>query len=686
MINYTKEELEFLKKYGIDPQKLKTRWEWVDEEKALAFYRDVIYPHFNSTPKVHDIENLGYRGFLNALKKTRKKHNDYITNLGLKPNFEEKYVGKSFKDLVRLFLDVIYPDLREKLSLEDNLPPTKEEVDNNGYRGFTDNLRKLNYYYGDLLIAAGFKAFRKYRYKGKSLQDLINMFKNQIYPDLIRKKIIKKETLPTKEDLKSNGYSGFFPAIKRFGKTWTYILKKAGFNPKYEHLYNNKSYKQLINIFKNKIYPNIKKVYSLKEEEGPLYDHIEKHYRGFLQALTRVNKKYSELLLDAGFEQNYGKYSSICNLKDLVRIFKEEIYPDVLEKCKSINIVLERKTPPTVKILRDLGYQNFLGKVYDICSYNELLKATGYQPKYEYKYKDMSYENLKELFIYEIYQEINIKLAFKENEAPNTDELREFGYSGFIDALHRNGKTYTELINEVGLEPRQKLERLVGIKLHPIIELLFMKFTKQYNCRSYYEISPNLSSLKRVDNSILRDSNFKNFIESRQRIIQLPEIIRIINIDYTLGSRRKLISTKLNKGYQGKETFLIIVYLGTSKKPIQIPNEIPYRKHVIILNRNKFAQFLGYSGKILNKYNRIVKLAQDACFNPQAFEQLKYLSKKAKRKLKKYSNQQKEYNTYIKREGLKSLLTEPLSDINLDKWLNEKAENRVQKEEYIKKS
>ena len=684
MINFTKEELDFLKNIGINPENLKTRWQWVNEKTAIAFYRDIIYPHFNRVPNRDEIDNIGYRGFRNALKRIDKTLSDIIKKLGFTPNFEYKYVGMDFQDLVNFFINKIYPDLKERLPLEEDKPPTRSQVALNGYRGFTYNLDKLKKRYGDLLKEAGFEPLKEYKYKGKSFQDLIKMFKTQIYPDLIKRKIIKVGTVPTENDMRSNGYSGFIKAIRRKSKTWTGLLRAAGFKPKYERLYDNKTYKQLISLFKNTIYPNITEIYSLEENEAPLYDHIEKHYRGFLQGLSRVRKKYSELLLDAGFEQKYGKYNDIRNFKDLVEAFKEQVYPDVLERSKELNIILEEQEPPTAKMLRDLGYNNFLNKVYDICSYNELVKALGFQPNIEYKYKDKSYKDLIDLFIYEIYAEIKIKFALKENEAPNTDELGEFGYGGFIDALRRNGKTYTELVSDSNLEPRQKAERLVGIRIHPILELLFMKFTRQYKCHSYFEISPNLISLKRVDNSVFRESNFKNFIESRQSIIQLPEIIKIINIDYTIGSRPRTFKIKLDKGYQGKEKFLIIVYLGTSRKQIQIPDEVPYRKHVIVLNHYEFAQFMGYSGEILAEYNRIIKLAHNALFIPNALNELKELAKNAKNKLKKYSNQQEEFEFYIKSEGLNSLLNETLSDINLDRWINEKAENKIQKKGDLK--
>jgi len=103
LITHTKEELEFLRKIGIDPKNLRYRWEWVDEEKALSFYREVIYPHFNKVPGIKEINKIGYRGFLNAIKKICKSYVEFVKKAGFTPNVEYKYVGLGFNSLVKYF-------------------------------------------------------------------------------------------------------------------------------------------------------------------------------------------------------------------------------------------------------------------------------------------------------------------------------------------------------------------------------------------------------------------------------------------------------------------------------------------------------------------------------------------------------------------------------------------------------
>ncbi|MFW9872617.1 MAG: hypothetical protein ACFFG0_05895 [Candidatus Thorarchaeota archaeon] len=681
MIHFTELELEFFEKIGINSDNLKTRWEWVDERKALIFYRDFIYPLFNRVPKREEIDLIGYRGFRNAIKRIGLTPNDIVKQLGFKPNFEFKYIGMEFQDLVNFFIMKIYPDLKKKLKIKNHQPPTKEQLETNGYRGFTDRLYKLDYHYEDLLRTAGFTPFKEFKYKGKSYQDLIKMFNDFIYPNLIKDKIIIEGEVPVKQQVKDNGYSGFIQAIRRRGKTWGNLLKDAGYTPKLEYIYEKKNYQELLNYFIKVIYPNIKNKYSIKNDKAPLYDHIEKHYRGFLTAINRYDKKYSDLLLDAGFELNYGKYSEIRNFSDLVNIFSKEIYPDVIKRLKSNNVNLNEKEAPTVSTLREFGYNGFISRVYYLSNYIELVTAAGFLPNVEFKYKGKSYQELIFLFLNEIYLDIKSKISLKKYEAPNTLELCESGYSGLLDALYRIKKTYTDLVRDAGLEPRQKIESLVGTKLHPILELLFVNFMNKYNCSSYFEISPNLSSLRRVDNSVVRDANFKKFIETRQHIVKMPEIIQIINVDYTIGSMKRKIKSKLNKGYQGKEKLLIIVYLGNSQKKFQIPNEIPYAKHIRILNKEEFAHFVGYSRNALAEYNYIVNLARDACFIPQAYEELKNKSKKARKELKKYTKQQEAYISFMKNNGLDDLLREEISDISLDKWLTDESKEESELEE-----
>ncbi len=112
MIDFTELELEFFRTIGINPDNLKTRWEWVDEKKALIFYRDFIYPFFDRVPKKVEIDSMGLRGFRGALTKISINLTYIIKQLGFTPNFELKYVGMNFQDLLDLFIKKIYLDLK----------------------------------------------------------------------------------------------------------------------------------------------------------------------------------------------------------------------------------------------------------------------------------------------------------------------------------------------------------------------------------------------------------------------------------------------------------------------------------------------------------------------------------------------------------------------------------------------
>ncbi len=61
------------------------------------------------------------------------------------------------------------------------------------------------------------------------------MFNNEIYPNLVEKKIINEKMVPTRDQVSDNGYNGFIKAIRRLGENWINLLKDAGFKPNLEY-------------------------------------------------------------------------------------------------------------------------------------------------------------------------------------------------------------------------------------------------------------------------------------------------------------------------------------------------------------------------------------------------------------------------------------------------------------------
>lgn len=237
MITHTKEELEFLRKIGINPKNLRYRWGWVDEEKSLSFYREVIYPHFNRVPGIKEINKLGYRGFLNALKKICKSYVKFVKKAGFIPNVEYKYVGLDFDSLVKYFKKTIYPELKIRLSLDENTPPTATQINKNGYSSFLTKIYKKNKSYYDLIRAAGFNVnifnqtneelsflkqigvnpeTLKTRWEWVNEKNAILFYRDVIYKHYNR--------VASEHEIDILGYRGYRDAIKKIGKTMNAIV------------------------------------------------------------------------------------------------------------------------------------------------------------------------------------------------------------------------------------------------------------------------------------------------------------------------------------------------------------------------------------------------------------------------------------------------------------------------------
>lgn len=72
-----------------------------------------------------------------------------------------------------------------------------------------------------------------------------------------------------------------------------------------------------------------------------------------------------------------------------------------------------------------------------------------------------------------------------------------------------------------------------------------------------------------MDNIIERSPAFISIIENYQDIIEIPECIKLISVDYTFSSDEEIILEKFSKYYQAEDRFLIIVLLG-EKSPTKV--------------------------------------------------------------------------------------------------------------------
>jgi hypothetical protein len=309
-IPFTDEEKEFFREKKIEVSELKTRWVWVtNKEIAIEFYEKVILPKFDKVPRSHDVDSIGYRGFRASIRKLGLGMNDLTKAAGFNPYHEEKYKDMNYDDLLEFFEEIVYPEVKCKLLLEDGKAPPVRDLESKelGYRGFIERVRKTSKMEGiekniwaEFMKKAGLKPLKELRYQGMDFVELMDLYAKKIYPEIRNKFNLKFEQAPLKEQiLKDN--SSFITALRRKGQNLTDLHLALGFKLDYMAIYSKKSYKELKDFFKNVIQPTLFDIYEYSLNEAPSYEEVEEHYRGFLNALGRNKKKYSDVVKETGF-------------------------------------------------------------------------------------------------------------------------------------------------------------------------------------------------------------------------------------------------------------------------------------------------------------------------------------------------------------------------------------------------
>jgi len=213
--------------------------------------------------------------------------------------------------------------------------------------------------------------------------------------------------------------------------------------------------------------------------------------------------------------------------------------------------------------------------------------------------------------------------------------------------------------------PETERSLIVGRNIHIILEDLFIKFTRNEQLNSFFEIKPSRYDTDfQCDNSLIVDIQSIVNLERNQRIIKISNRIKEINIDYTLSTDLDVIKKKCFKFYQGEEKLLIIVILSSKmlNKSDLSKLEIPYRKNVKILNSEKFAQFIGYklNPLIYQQYQKAINLAINAMFDDSCLEELTRVAVESKNNLVKIADDIKSksnlnYNP-LQQEGFENYL------------------------------
>jgi hypothetical protein len=144
VISFTEREVEFFIRNKIDISKLKTKWEWVDQhpELVIEFYKDILYAKYNRVPKSKELDEDGYRGFRNALKRNGKTLSQITKLAGFNPYWELKYANMGYDELINFYHRTIIPNYKLKYP-DDRESYLKQHLIIKDYRGFIDRLYKL---------------------------------------------------------------------------------------------------------------------------------------------------------------------------------------------------------------------------------------------------------------------------------------------------------------------------------------------------------------------------------------------------------------------------------------------------------------------------------------------------------------------------------------------------------------
>ena len=208
------------------------------------------------------------------------------------------------------FRKVIYPNFKKI--------PTQCEIEKAGFSGYWARAyRKLDLTLNDIIIGAGFSPNIEYKYKytGWDLEKHVEFYYEEILPNLRLKYGFGHNEIPTSNIINSSEFRGFKKSLKRIGYTYNEFIKYLGFDPHWEVIYTQTTYKGLLNYFRETIYPNLSEIFELDENEAPSYEELEKYYRGFLDSIGRFNKRYSDLVADLNLtsRQKISQRSGILN-------------------------------------------------------------------------------------------------------------------------------------------------------------------------------------------------------------------------------------------------------------------------------------------------------------------------------------------------------------------------------------
>ncbi len=197
--------------------------------------------------------------------------------------------------------------------------------------------------------------------------------------------------------------------------------------------------------------------------------------------------------------------------------------------------------------------------------------------------------------------------------------------------------------------------KAIGLLIHTILEYYCILLFNLKNCHIEYEYFVSSTRKFHIDLRIIRNDNFKDNIEVRQRIVVFSFQIEGISIDFTLSVMPDVFLNKCYKDYHSKTQFLMIVsilkenndLIPILNQTIQNKKNISFKENIRVLSMEQFLEFLGLMGKennlskekviILSNINEYVDLANEALSSDKKINKLVELEKDYRELLKNFN-------------------------------------------------
>ncbi len=190
---------------------------------------------------------------------------------------------------------------------------------------------------------------------------------------------------------------------------------------------------------------------------------------------------------------------------------------------------------------------------------------------------------------------------------------------------------------------------LIGTYVHPLLEYYSLKILKSQGIRVKHEELTIENEDFHPDLLIWRDNVFRESFEPFQKIMSIPEEIKMIAVDFTYSLNSIAILEKCNRKYQSEIRLLIIVLLQ-ERKTLNAPlfqdmiNKDPnifLPENIKVINYNDYLSFLNpkidlNQEEVITKFLKARELGLKAIRSDEIFRKLQIKSEKYKKRLESY--------------------------------------------------